>query len=86
MMDEYYDFEVQPGNTNGRLRLRRMNAPMPPPPPMAAMPPTEIVVWMKARGWAEQGDIFLHPLHGDMTWEQAMAVEFYKFMNIGMNR
>ena len=81
-MDTEFQFAIEPCYNAGQLKLRRLNAA---PDPVNAFAPREMQAWLVQRGWNLQGDIYMHPNTGDCyTWEQAMAIEFFRFVNIGM--
>lgn len=71
----------------GTMRIEQ--APLAPhhavPIPRGA--PAEISQWLYARGWSggPDGQTWLNPNSGNgyFTWEQAMAVEFHRFINLG---
>lgn len=60
-------------------------------PPRASNPsitPSDISAFLEGRGWIEHGpfdDVWKHDgkVRFDMTWEQAMACEFYEFITLG---
>lgn len=61
--------------------------------PMYAFDPHEVAQWLYARGWSQQGTKLHHPERFafkqdtlqvyDMTWEQAVAYEMFRFLNMG---
>ena len=47
--------------------------------------PNQIYSFLQARDWSMQDDHWEHTFkhHYAMTWEQAMAIEFYEFITLG---
>lgn len=48
--------------------------------------PPQIVTFLSARGWGNlNNEVFAHGAKGfnGMSWEQALAIEFYEFITIG---
>jgi hypothetical protein len=51
----------------------------------AAQCPGDIYTFLTSRNWSKNGDDWQHLEKGrySMTWEQAVACEFYEFITIG---
>lgn len=71
---------VQPGDT---VQLGIPSQAMP-----QSVTPADITNFLISRGWTEYGpfdDVWKHTAkgHSELSWEQAMAIEFYEFITLG---